>query len=309
MKQLVWHIIGLSVGLVMTSLMAFAIILHMPADPVDIAIQAWNLAATDETIAALRADWGLDLPFWQRYGIWITDFIQGDWGRSFQTGDAIAGEFMDRLPLSFLLGFGGLALALLLALPLGFSAAHRPNGFADHISRSLSIFVQAVPAFWTGLILLWVLGAKLQIIRPFSQDWPSILMTVLLAICLVSLQSLASFARVYRKALTDFKATPPYLTALSKGLSPAQALWQHGHRNGLYAVICVVYAEFAWIIGGSATIEILFNLPGISQFLVSSIGARDQFVMQSYIMVVAIWMLVTGFVVKSLQLLLDPRIS
>lgn len=305
MKQLVWHILGSLISLAMTSCMAFAIILHMPSDPVDIAIQAWNLAATDETIAALRADWGLDLPFWQRYRSWITNFIQGDWGRSFQTGNAVAGEFIDRLPLSFLLGFGGLALALLIALPLGFCAAYRPNGIADHISRYLSIFVQAVPAFWTGLILLWILGAKLQIIRPFSQDWPSIFM----AICLISLQSLASFARVYRKTLTDFKATPPYLTALAKGLSPAHALWQHGHRHGFYAVICVIYAEFAWIIGGSATIEILFNLPGISQFLVSSIAARDQFVLQSYIMVIAVWMLATGIIVKSLQVYLDPRIS
>lgn len=292
-------------GLLAVSLASFTVISLMPADPVAIAIRVWNLPATDETVAAMRAQWGLDQPLLSRYLGWLAGFVTGEWGRSFRTGEPVFGEFVQRLPVSLSLGLAGLALANLVAIPLGFLAAARPKGIVDRFSRALSVFVQSVPAFWLGLILLWVLGVQLRWIRPFSNDWSAIVLPVLL----IALHSVAVLARVYRRDLRETAARPHFQTALAKGLSERQALWRHGHRSALYALLAAVRSEAGWVIGSTATMEILFGLPGISQFLVQSIAARDQMVLQAYVMVIAIWMLVMNGGAHLAMRLLDPRLD
>ncbi|SNY93151.1 peptide/nickel transport system permease protein [Cohaesibacter sp. ES.047] len=305
MKALLRQTAGILSSLLVISIITFAVIINMPSDPVDIAIRAWNLAATDETVAALRQEWGLDQPFLIRYFNWLLGFVTGNWGRSFQSGQLVFAEFLERLAISFLLGFCGLALAGIMAIPLGFFAALKPGGVVDHFSRTLSVFVQTVPAFWSGLVLLWVLGAKLHWLRPFSQD----VETLFLAICLIALHSTAVFARVYRKALRDCITAPYFATALSKGLTRRQALWHHCNKSALFALFSAVHSEAGWVIGSTATMEILFNFPGISQFLVKSIEARDQMILQAYVMVVALWMVLISVLVKVIQRWLDPRVS
>lgn len=292
-------------GLLAVSLASFTVISLMPADPVAIAIRVWNLPATDETVAAMRAQWGLDQPLLSRYLGWLAGFVTGEWGRSFRTGEPVFGEFLQRLPVSLSLGLAGLTLANLLAIPLGFFAAARPQGMVDRFSRALSVFVQSVPAFWLGLILLWVLGVQLRWIRPFSNEWSAVVLPVLL----IALHSVAVLARVYRRDLRDTAARPHFQTALAKGLSERQALWRHGHRSALYALLAAVRSEAGWVIGSTATMEILFGLPGISQFLVQSIAARDQMVLQAYVMVIAIWMLVMNGGTHLAMRLLDPRLD
>lgn len=291
-------------GLLVISFASFTIITMMPADPVAIAIRVWNLPATDETIAALRADWGLDQPLVIRYLHWLTDFCSGNWGRSFRTGEPVLNELLGRLPISLYLGLAGLALAIGMAIPIGFFAAARPDGLADRLSRALSVFMQAVPGFWLGLILLWVLGVQLRWIRPFANDWTAIVLPILL----ISLHSTAVFARVYRKDMRQTVAQPYFRTALAKGLSERQALWHHGHRSALYALLSTVRSEAGWVIGNTATMEILFGVAGISQFLVQSIGARDQMVLQAYVMIIATWMIVMNGLVLFAMRFLDPRL-
>lgn len=290
-------------SLLAVSALAFLVVAAMPADPVEIAIRAWNIAPDPATIAALRREWGFDLPLHQRYLNWLANFVCGDWGRSFRTDEPVFTEFMQRLPLSLGLGLSGLALAVVLAVLLGFAAALRPRGFADRFSRSLAIAVQAVPAFWIGLVLIWLLGVKLQLLRPFSGG-PAI---HLLAIFLIALHSIGLLARVYRRDLLEQTRQPHFRTALAKGLSRRQALWRHCHRGSLYAMLSAVRSEAGWAIGTTATLEVLFGLPGVSQFLVQSISARDHFVLLAYIMVVAVWMLAMNAVVELAMRRLDPR--
>lgn len=294
-----------AMGLLTLSFAAFTLIALMPADPVEIAIRAWNLPATEETIAALRAQWGLDRPLPVRYLHWLADFVTGDWGRSFRTGEAVFAEFRERLPVSLLLGICGLLLAIALAIPLGFAAAARPGGLADRGSRGLSVFVQAVPGFWLGLILIWVLGAQLRWIRPFASDGAA----MALAVSLIALHSVAVFSRVYRRDMMQTRQQPYFRTALAKGLSQRQALWHHAHRGALFALLSAVRSEAGWVIGSTATMEILFNLPGLSQFLVQSIAARDQMVLQAYVMVIALWLLAMNALIHLVLHRLDPRLG
>jgi len=290
-------------SLLAVSALAFLVVSFMPSDPVEIAIRAWNLSFDDATIAALRADWGLDRPLAERYLNWLSGFVAGDWGRSFRTGEPVFSEFMQRLPLSLGLGLSGLGLAMLLAVPIGFASALRPGGIADRLSRVLAIGVQAVPAFWLGLVLIWVLGVKLQLIRPFSGG----MSIYVLSVFLVALHSTGLLARVYRRDVVEQAGQTYFQTALAKGLGRRQALWRHCHRSALYAMLSAVRSEAGWAIGTTATLEVLFGLPGVSQFLVLSIGARDHFVLLAYIMVVAVWMLAMNAAIELAMRRLDPR--
>ena len=285
------------------SLAAFLVIAAMPSDPVAIAIRSWNLPATDQTVAALRAEWGLDQPLWHRYCDWLIRFIGGDWGHSFRTGEPVLAEFLRRLPLSLAIGMAALALALAMAVPFGFAAALHPRGIADRASRLLAIGAQALPSAWLGLILIWVLGVHFRLIRPFAQDAGSFA----LAIVLVGLHTTAVLARVYRRDMLHATTQPFFRTALAKGRSRSAALWHHAHPHALYALVSAFRAEAAWAIGSTATIEVLFGLPGISQFLVESIAARDYAVLQAYVMVVALWLLVLNGAAEAVLHHLDPR--
>lgn len=284
------------------SAIAFVVIASMPSYPVAIALRAWNMPATEQTVAGLRADWGLDQPLLARYAQWLQHFVAGDWGRSFRTGDPVLAEFLQRLPLSLGIGLSGLALAAILAVPLGFAAALRPGGIADKASRLLSIGVQAIPSFWLGLLLIWFLGLQLRLIRPFSADGG----TLVLAALLVALHALGTLARVYRRDLLEFTARPHFRTAIAKGLSRRQALWRHGNRGAIYALLSAIRSEAGWAIGSTAALEVLFGLPGISQFLVQSIAARDHMVLQAYVMVVAAWMLLVNAALELAMRRLDP---
>ena len=290
-------------SLLAVSVAAFFLIALMPADPVMIAIRAWNLTPTEETIAALRESWGLDRSLPERYLIWLGGFVSGDWGLSFRTGEPVLSEFLRRLPLSVGIGVGGLVLAISLSVPLGLAAAQRPGGFADRLSRLIAVSVQAVPAFWIGLVAIWLLGVHLQLVRPFSGG-SSI---VAIAIAIIALHSVGVLSRVYRKDMLEQASRPHFRTALAKGLSRRQALWHHCHRGAFYAALAAVRSEAGWVIGSTATLEVLFGLPGISQFLVQSIAVRDYHVLIAYVMVVALWMLLMNAVLQHAMRQLDPR--
>lgn len=290
-------------SLLAISLVAFAIISAMPSDPVAIAIRAWNLPLDGATVVALREQWGLDRPFLQRYHAWIIRFATGDWGISFRTGEPVFSEFVHRLRLTLTIALSGLAIALVVSVPLGFAAALRPRGVVDRVTRLLAILVQAVPSIWLGLILLFALGVQLKWIRPFARDWTGLI----LPIVLIALHSLAVLTRVYRRDLIEVSTQPFFRTALAKGLGRASALWRHGHAHALYALLSAFRAEASWAIGSTAALEVLFGLPGIGQFLVESIAARDYPVLQAYVMVVACWLLLLNAGIAGCLAWLGPR--
>lgn len=268
-----------------------------------IAIRAWNLPPDPDTIARLRAEWGLDLALVPRYLLWLRGFLTGDWGISFRTGEPVRQAFAARLPLSLGIGAAALTLATGLAVPLGFAAALRPGGSADRVSRALVIFVQAVPAFWLGLLAIWFFAARLRLFKPFSGGQE----TLMLACLLIALPPMAMMARVFRRELLACTREPWFQTALAKGLTRRAALWRHCARPGFYALVAALRSEIGWMIGATATLEVLFGLPGVSQFVILSVPARDYGVLLAYVMVVACLMAFANAVIGFLLRMIDPR--
>ena len=145
-----------------------------------------------------------------------------------------------------------------------------------------------------------------MLIKPFTGDpWQRLLLPTLL----VTLYSLGSLTRVFRRELQLAQNEPYYRTALAKGYSKNIAITIHAGRPAMFGLLAAITPECAWVIGGTSVVEVVFAVPGISQFLVESITQRDYFVLQAYIMVIGIWMLCIHTLAGVLRKILDPRVK
>ncbi len=284
---------------------AFVLLRLMPGDPVEVFLAQVNVGAGHEIVAAYRAQWGLDEPIATQFLRWLGGFVTLDWGVSFETGRPVAADFAARLPYSAAIGFGGMVLAVTGGFALGFFAAHRPGGPADMLSRVLAVAGQALPAFATGLVLLWILGVQLRWIDVFGGGF---IERVLLPTLLVALFSLGSMSRLTRAGFVEVKGSPYYRTALAKGRSQAGALWHHGRAAGVLTLIAGLAPELTWIIGGTAVAEIVFGVPGVSERVVQAVNHRDYAILQPYIALVALWVALVMQGARFLRRTLDPRL-
>lgn len=283
----------------------FVLLRLMPGDPVAIFLARTNIAVSSETVAAYRAEWGLDGPLAAQFLQWTLGFVTLDWGVSFETGQPVAKDFASRVPYSVAIGFGGMALAVVGGFGLGFAAAHRPGGWADVISRALAVAGQALPAFAVGLVALWILGVQLHWINVFGGGF---IERTLLPMCLVAFFSMGSVARLTRAGFWHVKQSPYYITALSKGRSHLGALWFHGRALAGLTVMAGLAPELAWIVGGTAVAEIVFGVPGLSERVVQAVTNRDYAVIQPYVALVALWVVCVLQAARLLRRAMDPRI-
>lgn len=286
------------------SVLAFLVLTAMPADPVVLVLIDRNVPPTPEAIADLRATWGLDRSLGGQYAAWLGRFLVGDWGVSFRTDRPVLTEFAERLPLSLVVGLGGLALAALSAIVLGLAAADRPGGVADRATRVLAVLGQSVPAFWTALLLIRLFGVEMRAVRPFlGGDIERLVLPTLL----VALYSAGSLARVMRRELLVAAETPWFRTAMAKGLTRRRALRRHALRPALGGLLAALVPECGWAVGGTAVAEVVFAVPGISAYLVESVAVRDYFALQGYVVAVAAWMTAVHLVATVLRRVIDPR--
>ena len=291
-------------ALLVASIVAFLAARALPGDPVLLALAAWNVPETPDTVGVLSAEWGLDRSWPEQYLRWLWAFLQGDWGRSFRTGQPVLAEFTERAPWSIAIGIGGLALWALLALGLGFAAARRPGGAADGASRALTLLTQSLPGFAVALLLVWVFAIELGWLRPFTGTPAE---RLALPVLVIVLFSAAPLARVLRRELRLALDAPWVRAARARGIGERRILFVHAGRPALAGFVAALAPEAAWAIGGTAVAEIVFSIPGISLFLVQGLSARDHLVLQAYIVVVAFWMIGISALALAVRARLDPR--
>ena len=278
-------------GLLLFGLLSLAVFLLpalMPGDPALTTLIERNQEPTAGNIAALQAEWGHDDSLPVQYGRWVGQVLTGDWGASLRSGRPVADEIGARLPWSVAIGGGGLLLAVLLCLPVGFAAALGQGGWFDRFTSLLSVAVQTAPAFLIAVLLAWLLSAKLRWISVYTGP-PGERLAI--PVLLVALYTFPPLARVARHAFLTVAAEPYFLTALAKGLSPARALLTHASRPVALVLIAAITPQMAWAIGGTAVVEVIFAIPGLSQFIVESVVARDHAVLRVFILLVALGMI------------------
>ncbi len=301
---------SLAVSLAVASLVIFAVIEIAPGDPAAFML---GLNAQPETLAALRAELGLDVPKWQRYLTWVFGLVQGDFGLSYTYRTPVSEMIASRLWVSLPLALYALGLSTAIAFPAGIYAAARRGRAGDMTVMGATQLGVAVPNFWFAMMLVLIFAIKL---RWFSAGgfagWDGGLLAGLHALTLpavaLALPQAAILARVMRSALLEVMAEDYIRTARAKGLSQRAALWRHGLRNALIPVLTIIGLQFSFLLAGSIIIEQVFYLPGLGRLVFQSISARDLIVVESVVMLLVFAVIMVNFIVDLAYALVDPRL-
>lgn len=286
------------------SILIFAVVRMMPSTPVDKWLDAYHLPHTEENVTYMREKMGLDTPLTTQYLQWIGNFVRGDWGVSLVSGENIRERFFAKMPYSFSIGIAGLVLGATAAFFLGYRAAKRRGGFCDRFTAVLTVFTQSVPMFILSIIIIYALGVRLRIAKFFTGDGKYALWC---AVLITALYSMGGLSRVVREAFREEMKKSYVKFMVSRGFPRETVLLRHACKPALASLISAVITRFAGVFGGSTVLEFAFAIPGLSTMLVTAMDSRDYNILQTYILVVILWMFVVHLVLHLVLQLLGVR--
>ena len=258
-----------------------------------------------QSLAATRARLGIDEPLLTQFGIFFTDAVRGDFGRSFITRRPVTAMIGETLRPTMTLGFCAMLIAVLIGIPLGIAAALLHNSIWDNISRIIALIGVSIPVFWLGLQLQILFGLQLKLLPISGPGYDEHLVLPSIA---ASLGMLAVLMRVTRASLLDVLSQDYIRTAHGKGLPYSRVMGRHALTNALMPIITVWGTGLAGLLSGTLLVEVIFSWPGMGRLLVDSISARDYPTVQGIVITFALIYASLNLFVDLLYPLFDPRI-
>lgn len=302
--------LGFVLTLLAVSVVVFGVMNVLPGDP---ALTILGLEATDDALAALREQLGLNEPLLSRYVNWVWNALHGDFGQSHSFRVPVSGLIVERLPMTVSLAVSGMLVTLAVALTLGISAAARHRTFGDWGVMFLSQLGIAIPAFWLSILLVLLFAVKLRWLPPggfpgWSDPVLAMRSLILPTVALALVQS-AVLTRVTRSSALEVMRQDFVRTARASGLSQRRILWRHVLPNALVPIVTIVGMQFAALVTGTIVIENVFYLPGLGRLIFQSISNRDLPTVQALVMLFAAIVVTANFIVDLLYVLIDPRLK
>lgn len=282
--------------------LVFSLIHLVPGDPAEVML---GEGAAPQDVADLRAKLGLDRPLATQYGAFLRGAVTGDLGLSFRTGQPVTGMIAERMPATAELALASMAIAILVALPLGVVAAVRRGTAVDHASMTFALVGVSIPNFWLGPLLAIVFAVELGWLPVSGRGTAAHL--VLPAVSL-GLALAAILARMTRASLLDELGALYVRAARARGVSGTRAVAGHALRNSLIPIVTIVALQFGAVLTGAVITETIFAWPGIGRLLIQSIGFRDYPVVQGCILLIAATYVTVNLVTDLAYGWLDPRI-
>ncbi len=220
--------------------------------------------ATDQSLATLRRELGLDLPVWNQLAIFIGKLLSGDLGQSLFFRRPVAEVILERLPATAALTLYAVVLSLLLSVPLAIISALRAGSWIDQIVRWVTTLALAMPYFWLGLNLLILFAVIFPIfpVAGYGETLGGHLWHLFLPALTIALHLGPTLMRTLRNAIIEVMQSPHVEFARTKGLSQGKLIRRHVLRNGLMATVTILGVNIGWLMGGSVVIEYVFNIPG-----------------------------------------------
>jgi len=297
-------------SLAVSSLVVFAFMQVLPGNPARVAL---GVNASEEAVARMTADYGLDRPLPVQYLDWVGGMLRLDPGIEYVSKAAIGPQIADRLQVTLWLVAVSMMLAVVVAVPVGtwMAVRHRhPDGVALSAVSQVGV---AVPAFLAGIVLISIFAVRLGWVPsggwvPPARDPVEFLRRLALPTIALALVQGSVLARYVRSAVLDVLREDYLRTARAKGLRPMPALWRHGLRNAAIPVVTVLGLQLATLLIGAVVVEQVFVIPGLGTLLLDSVAERELLTVQSVVMVLVVAVLVINFVVDALYLVIDPRL-
>jgi peptide/nickel transport system permease protein len=271
----------------------------------DLAISMGGMDASKADVDRLRALYGLDRPVVAQYLDWAGRALHGDFGTSFFSKEDVFDLILSRLPVTVALAFLALGFGLALALPLGVYAATRPGSWIDRVALSMAVLGQAMPSYWTALLLILLFGVQWQVL-PISgtEGWQSFVMPTLALGWFV----MPVLMRLARAGMLDVLHADYIRTARAKGLPRRVVLFKHALRNAILPVVAVAAVQLGFLLGGSIVVESVFALNGVGLLAWNAIQRSDFPVVQAIVLIVAFVFVFLNLLADLLNAFLDPRI-
>lgn len=287
------------------SLITFLLIELAPGDPAEIILMKRDIDPTPEALLEARRLLGLEGPIHLRYVLWLSRTVRGDLGISFATGEPVAKEIISRLPATLELATGGLAVMLLLALPLGTLAALFARTIVDHFSRFAALLGASLPPFYLGLLLICYLAVRWE---PLPVMGRGELRHLILPSLTLGFGLAATYARLLRANLLEVLQLDFVRAARARGLKEAAVVGGHALRNALIPLVTVLGLSAGRLLGGTVVVEQAFAWPGVGRLAVESIFSRDIPVLQGYALLMAVIYVLVNLAVDLAYRFLDPRV-
>jgi peptide/nickel transport system permease protein len=283
--------------------------------PGNVAVMILGQYATEESIAALETQLGLNQPPHIQYVSWMTGVLTGNWGQSYIWKEPVLDIVIPRLIRTLQLATVTMILMTVISLPLGILASMYRGSYIDSLISGGSYIGISIPDFVTATILLTVFaGPVFQIFpingyAPLREGFVPWLSHIILPAVSLTIIAIAHVVRQTRTGMTEALQSQYVRTARLKGLSEWDVVVKHAVRNGLLPAITVIGFTFGWLIGSVVIVEEVFGYPGIGQLAVQAIKNRDMPVVQISILIMAMGYLIGNTAADILYAILDPRIE
>lgn len=305
LRQIRNRLLSLLVILIGLSILTYGLTALLPSDPIESLIDTLGLSHDPETVAALKAEYGLDKPIIVQYFNWLNGVLHGDFGKSVSNSEPVVKILARKLPNTIKLACTSFVAMVVISFPLGIASAVYKNKFADYVIRFLSFIGVSIPSFWFGMTLIYLFGVKLKVlpVAGFS-SWKSIIMPTMT----LGVTYSAGYIRRIRAVMIE-QLSEEYIAGLkSRGVSKGRIIFFHVLPNSLLAVITMLGMSFGGMLGGTMIVETVFGWNGIGSAAMSAIPARDYNLIQAYVLWMGFIYVIVNLVVDISYQFIDPRI-
>lgn len=312
-QYLVRRLIATIPVIILTSLIVFLLMRLLPGDPIMLLVEGAQTNVSEETLAQLRAKYGLDQPIYVQYLLWFGNIISGDLGWSFQSNQPVWDVLRPRILPTVQIGLLGWIMAMSVAIPVGVIAAMNPNTWKDWLGTVASLVGAAMPYFLIGGLLIYIVAVRLRWLPasgyvPIFTDPVASLKTSIQPAITLSLGLAAVIMRQTRSSFREVLLHDYIRTAWAKGLTQKGVVIGHAFKNAMLPVVTILGIQLGTLFSGAVITETIFAVPGVGRLLVDSILGRDYPTVQVVVLFITFAVVLANLTVDIVYSFLDPRI-
>lgn len=293
---------------------SFLVYLAFDIIPGDAALAMLGTDVEPERLEVLREQMGLNKPFLERYALWLSGFVKGDFGTSYKYNMPVRDMILSKLPITITMALISFAIMVVVSLPIGIYTAKHSGKWVDRVLMVVIQIMMSVPHFFMGILITYVFGLVFKLFTPggfisYETDFGGFMKYLIFPCIAIALPKIAMSVKLLRSSCIEEAKKDYTRTAYSKGNNTNKVLYKHVLRNAMIPIITLWGMTLADMLVGSIVIEQVFNIPGIGRILLTSISYRDYPVVETIIVLIAFVVIAANFCVDIIYQIVDPRIS
>lgn len=305
-RRLIFSVISLFAA----SMVVFGLA-HAKEDPINLFIQP-GYFVSPETLEALKAKWGLDKPLVVQYLTWAGNMLRGDLGDSVQQNRPVTKIVGEKWGATFQLAIVAWIFGTATGIPIGILSALKRGSAVDYLVRAFALFGQSLPAFWIGLVGIWIFAVYLGWLPVFGrgegEPFFEQIKHYILPTLVLGWGPMAGYMRITRSAMLEVLDSEYVTLARAKGVSNRFVIWKHALRNALIQPLTIATLLLAGYLDGAVLVEVIFAWPGVGRVAVEAVNQNDFMVITGTVFIFTFLFLIMSLIADLLYTIVDPRI-